>query len=169
MTVAAMAPPWSTIGAGVLAAVAVGLGVGNALRARGNLALSGDQRAIAAFMRRSADQGRPDGPPLPVNGARRATGGASGGAQGEVLLVDTLGELLAFYAAADVAFVAGSLAPIGGHNLLEPLSVGVPALTGPHVFNAEDIAQLVCFLALPQSGQMTGEFVRMDAGMHLIQ
>jgi NAD(P)-dependent dehydrogenase (short-subunit alcohol dehydrogenase family) len=33
---------------------------------------------------------------------------------------------------------------------------------------AEDIAQLVCFLALPQSGQMTGEFVRMDAGMHLI-
>ena len=34
---------------------------------------------------------------------------------------------------------------------------------------AEDIAQLVCFLALPQSGQMTGEFVRMDAGMHLIQ
>ncbi len=35
--------------------------------------------------------------------------------------------------------------------------------------SAEDIAQLVCFLALPQSGQMTGEFVRMDAGMHLIQ
>jgi 3-oxoacyl-[acyl-carrier protein] reductase len=34
---------------------------------------------------------------------------------------------------------------------------------------AEDIAQLVCFLALPQSGQMTGEFVRMDAGMHLVQ
>ena len=34
---------------------------------------------------------------------------------------------------------------------------------------AEDIAQLVCFLALPQSGQMTGEFIRMDAGMHLIQ
>ena len=34
---------------------------------------------------------------------------------------------------------------------------------------ADDIAQLVCFLALPQSGQMTGEFVRMDAGMHLIQ
>jgi 3-oxoacyl-[acyl-carrier protein] reductase len=33
---------------------------------------------------------------------------------------------------------------------------------------ADDIAQLVCFLALPQSGQMTGEFVRMDAGMHLI-
>jgi NAD(P)-dependent dehydrogenase (short-subunit alcohol dehydrogenase family) len=35
--------------------------------------------------------------------------------------------------------------------------------------SADDIAHLVCFLALPQSGQMTGEFVRMDAGMHLIQ
>jgi NAD(P)-dependent dehydrogenase (short-subunit alcohol dehydrogenase family) len=35
--------------------------------------------------------------------------------------------------------------------------------------SADDIAQLVCFLALPQSGQMTGEYVRMDAGMHLIQ
>jgi 3-deoxy-D-manno-octulosonic-acid transferase len=42
-----------------------------------------------------------------------------------------------------VAFVGGSLVPIGGHNLLEPAAVGVPMLTGPHVFNAEDIAQLL--------------------------
>ena len=77
------------------------------------------------------------------NGAARTTSGPPGTPDGEVLLVDTLGELLAFYAAADVAFVAGSLVPVGGHNLLEPLSVGVPALTGPHVFNAEDIARLL--------------------------
>ena len=95
-----------------------------------------------AFMRRTADQGLPGGPSTAANG-RRGNGGAPGGRDGDVLLVDTLGELQAFYAAADVAFVAGSLAPIGGHNLLEPLSVGVPALTGPHVFNAEDIAQLL--------------------------
>ena len=95
------------------------------------------------FMRRSAAQGQPGGPPVAQNGARRTTSGPPGTPDGEVLLVDTLGELLAFYAAADVAFVAGSLVPIGGHNLLEPLSVGVPALTGPHVFNAEDIAQLL--------------------------
>jgi 3-deoxy-D-manno-octulosonic-acid transferase len=60
-----------------------------------------------------------------------------------VLLGDTMGELMMFYAASDVAFVAGSLAPIGGHNLLEPASVGRPVLTGPHNFNGEEIAQLL--------------------------
>ena len=60
-----------------------------------------------------------------------------------VLLGDTMGELMMFYAAADVAFVAGSLVPIGGHNLLEPASVGLPVLTGPHNFNGEEIAQLL--------------------------
>lgn len=60
-----------------------------------------------------------------------------------VLLGDTMGELMTFYAAADVAFVAGSLVPIGGHNLLEPASVGCPVLTGPHNFNGEEIARLL--------------------------
>ncbi len=60
-----------------------------------------------------------------------------------VLLGDTMGELMMFYAASDVAFVAGSLLPIGGHNLLEPASVGRPVLTGPHNFNGEEIAQLL--------------------------
>ena len=60
-----------------------------------------------------------------------------------VLLGDTMGELMTFYAASDVAFVAGSLVPIGGHNLLEPASVGRPVLTGPHNFNGEEIAQLL--------------------------
>jgi 3-deoxy-D-manno-octulosonic-acid transferase len=60
-----------------------------------------------------------------------------------VLLVDTLGELLMFYAAVDVAFVGGSLVPIGGHNLLEPAALALPILTGPHIFNAPDIAQLL--------------------------
>ncbi len=60
-----------------------------------------------------------------------------------VLLVDTLGELLMFYAAVDVAFVGGSLVPIGGHNLLEPAALALPILTGPHNFNAPDIAQLL--------------------------
>jgi 3-deoxy-D-manno-octulosonic-acid transferase len=62
-----------------------------------------------------------------------------------VLLVDTLGELLSFYAAANVAFVGGSLVPIGGHNLLEPAALNRPIIVGPHNFNAADIAQM--FLA----------------------
>ncbi|MET0442234.1 MAG: lipid IV(A) 3-deoxy-D-manno-octulosonic acid transferase [Casimicrobiaceae bacterium] len=52
-----------------------------------------------------------------------------------VLLGDTLGELLAYCAAADVAFVGGSLVPVGGQNLIEPIAVGVPTLVGPHTFN----------------------------------
>lgn len=63
--------------------------------------------------------------------------------QTRVLLLDTLGELLYFYAAADVAFVGGSLVPIGGHNLLEPASLGLPVLTGPYNSNGEDIARLL--------------------------
>lgn len=59
-----------------------------------------------------------------------------------ILLVDTLGELQMFYAAADVAFVAGSLAPIGGHSLLEPAALQCPIVIGPHNFNAPDIARL---------------------------
>jgi 3-deoxy-D-manno-octulosonic-acid transferase len=58
-----------------------------------------------------------------------------------VLLVDTLGELLMFYAAADMAFVGGSLVPIGGHNLLEPAALSLPVLAGPHNFNSPDIAR----------------------------
>lgn len=68
--------------------------------------------------------------------------GAPVGANTPVLLVDTLGQLLMFYAATDVAFVGGSLVPIGGHNLLEPVALSRPILTGPHNFNSEEVARL---------------------------
>ena len=70
----------------------------------------------------------------------RTEGRAAGDAA--VFLCDTMGEVPVFYAASDVAFVAGSLVPIGGHNLLEPAALGVPVVTGPHNFNAQDIADL---------------------------
>jgi 3-deoxy-D-manno-octulosonic-acid transferase len=59
-----------------------------------------------------------------------------------VFLCDTMGEVPLFCAASDVAFVAGSLVPIGGHNLLEPAALGIPVVTGPYNFNAQDIADL---------------------------
>jgi len=59
----------------------------------------------------------------------------------QVFLVDTMGEVPLFYAASDIAFVGGSLIPIGGHNLLEPAAQGVPIITGPHIFNAQEIAE----------------------------
>jgi 3-deoxy-D-manno-octulosonic-acid transferase len=61
----------------------------------------------------------------------------------QVLLVDSVGELAALYAAADVAFVGGSLVPVGGHNLLEPAALGVPVITGPFNANGKEIAQLL--------------------------
>jgi 3-deoxy-D-manno-octulosonic-acid transferase len=60
-----------------------------------------------------------------------------------VLLLDSVGELVGFYAAADVAFVGGSLVPIGGHNLLEPAAAGVPVFMGPSTANAAEIAALL--------------------------
>ena len=62
---------------------------------------------------------------------------------GEVLLVDTVGEMMNLYALSDIAFVGGSLVPLGGHNLLEPASVGVPTVFGPHMANFREIEALV--------------------------
>jgi 3-deoxy-D-manno-octulosonic-acid transferase len=61
----------------------------------------------------------------------------------DVLLLDVMGELLRWYAAGDVAFVGGSLVPIGGHNLLEPAALGKPVIAGPHCFNSPDSVALL--------------------------
>jgi 3-deoxy-D-manno-octulosonic-acid transferase len=60
------------------------------------------------------------------------------GAQ-QVFVIDAMGELMPFYAATDIAFVGGSLVPIGGHNVLEPAALARPVLVGPHTFNFEEI------------------------------
>ena len=74
---------------------------------------------------------------------RSASAGDGTDAACAVLLLDSLGELLDFYAAADVSFVGGSLVPRGGHNLLEPAALGVPILVGPDNSNGEEIARLL--------------------------
>jgi 3-deoxy-D-manno-octulosonic-acid transferase len=61
---------------------------------------------------------------------------------GVVLLVDTIGELAALYALADIAFVGGSLVPRGGHNIIEPAQHGVAIVTGNHTENFRDIVAL---------------------------
>jgi len=57
----------------------------------------------------------------------------------KVYLGDSMGELMLLYAAADVAFVGGSLVDVGGHNLLEPAALGVPVVTGPTMYNFAEI------------------------------
>jgi len=74
--------------------------------------------------------------------ALRSTG-VAGAAGSACLVVDAMGELLRFYAAGDVAFVGGSLEPVGGHNLLEPAALGRPVLVGPYTANFADITALL--------------------------
>ena len=73
----------------------------------------------------------------------RRSAGETVSAAAQVLLLDTMGELLPFYGAVDVAFVGGSLVNLGGQNLLEPAGMGVPVVTGPHTFNFTRIAELL--------------------------
>ena len=58
-----------------------------------------------------------------------------------VVVGDSMGEMLAYYAAADVAFVGGSLLPLGGQNLIEPLVVGTPVVIGPSSYNFADVTR----------------------------
>jgi 3-deoxy-D-manno-octulosonic-acid transferase len=69
---------------------------------------------------------------------------------GDVLLVDTVGELSSLYSLAKVAFVGGSLVPHGGQNPLEPARFGVPVLMGPHMENFREIVE---------TGRQLGAFV----------
>ncbi|HUR40480.1 MAG TPA: lipid IV(A) 3-deoxy-D-manno-octulosonic acid transferase, partial [Verrucomicrobiae bacterium] len=61
----------------------------------------------------------------------------------QVLLGDSMGELPMYFAAADIAFVGGSLVDVGGHNVLEPASLGLPVLFGPHMYNFEQARSLL--------------------------
>jgi 3-deoxy-D-manno-octulosonic-acid transferase len=73
--------------------------------------------------------------------ARSSQSRESVSAEMDVVMVDEMGALLAWYAAGDAAFVGGSLVPVGGHNLLEPALLSRPVLAGPHEANTPEVAQ----------------------------
>lgn len=60
----------------------------------------------------------------------------------DVVVLDTMGELSGLYSLAQVVFVGGSLAPIGGHDILQPIFQGAPTLFGPYMHNQQDLARL---------------------------
>jgi 3-deoxy-D-manno-octulosonic-acid transferase len=70
--------------------------------------------------------------------SRRSSGDAIA-PDADAFLIDTIGELARAYRLAQVAFIGGSLVPTGGHNPLEPAVWGVPVLSGPHVFNFDEV------------------------------
>lgn len=67
------------------------------------------------------------------------TSGNECGPETDIYLADTMGELKMLYAASDVAFVGGSLVPVGGHNVIEPAAIGVPVVFGPYMSNFKEI------------------------------
>lgn len=74
---------------------------------------------------------------------RRSQYPGESSARPDVVILDTLGELVAFYKLCTVAFVGGSLAPIGGHNILEPVMFAKPLLFGPHMHHFPELADLL--------------------------
>ncbi len=79
-----------------------------------------------------------------ARGVRRRTALSSAPPRaGEVLVLDSVGELAPVYARADVAFVGGTLVPVGGHNVLEPVFAGRPVLFGPHTGNARQAVEIL--------------------------
>ena len=77
-----------------------------------------------------------------------------------VFVGDSMGELPLFYAAADVAFVGGSLVHHGGHNLLEPAALGIPVVTGPNVFNFVEICDLLLQAGACKKVETTAELLQ---------
>jgi 3-deoxy-D-manno-octulosonic-acid transferase len=90
----------------------------------------------------------------------------------QILLGDTMGELLSFCGASDFTFVGGSLVDVGGHNLIEPAAWGVPVLSGPHLFNFTEVGRLlteagglaICATATELAEQVIALLV--DTGLH---
>lgn len=74
---------------------------------------------------------------------RSALGDPAGRVDAQVLLGDSMGEMFAYFAAADLAFVGGSLVPVGGHNVLEPAALGLPVLFGPQMHNFAQARELL--------------------------
>ena len=78
----------------------------------------------------------------------------------DIYILDGLGQLMKYYSLASLAFVGGSLAPIGGHSLLEPYAYGVPAICGPHTYKTRDIARALNELGALSQVQTAPELTR---------
>jgi 3-deoxy-D-manno-octulosonic-acid transferase len=88
---------------------------------------------------------------------------AASGRVGDLILLDSMGELGRIYSLGTVVFVGGSLVRIGGHNILEPAFYGVPILFGPHMHNFQEITELFlaegAALAVRDSSQLAEELL----------
>lgn len=83
----------------------------------------------------------------------------------QVVLGDTMGELISYYACADIAYIGGSLLPLGGQNLIEACAVEKPVIIGPHTFNFETISanavEANCALRVTNADELFNEAVKL--------
>jgi len=83
----------------------------------------------------------------------------------QVLLGDSMGEMFSYYAACDVAFIGGSLLPLGGQNLIEAFALGKPVLLGPHTFNfsviSDDAVEVGAALRVADATAMLNDGLRL--------
>ncbi|MBA4696362.1 MAG: lipid IV(A) 3-deoxy-D-manno-octulosonic acid transferase [Legionella sp.] len=84
----------------------------------------------------------------------------------EIVVLDAIGELLAFYQLSDYVFVGGSLVPVGGHNVLEPISMKVPVFCGPYFFNFKSICKELMEMGALEVIQDGGEFTKKIVALH---
>ncbi len=93
---------------------------------------------------------------------QRRSGNRPVAAEVQVVLGDSMGEMFAYYAAADAAFIGGSLLPFGGQNLIEACAVGTPVLVGPHTHNFADATALAVAAGAVKRVQDADELVRVQ-------
>ncbi len=90
---------------------------------------------------------------------RRSSSECPAGTQ--VIVGDTMGEMMLLYGCADIAFVGGSLIERGGHNMIEPACWGLPIICGPHTFNFADISkrltQVGGMVTVPDAGSLAAQ------------
>ena len=96
---------------------------------------------------------------------QRRSANAAISAGTRVVLGDSMGEMFAYYAACDVAFIGGSLLPLGGQNLIEACAAGKPVLIGPSTYNFADATELAVLagaaLQVPDAAALAGEAERL--------
>lgn len=88
----------------------------------------------------------------------------------DVLLGDSMGEMFAYYAACDCAYIGGSLLPLGGQNLIEACALGKPVLVGEHTFNfldaTEEAVAAGAALRVPDADSLLAQAVRLVCDAH---
>jgi 3-deoxy-D-manno-octulosonic-acid transferase len=97
--------------------------------------------------------------------ARRSSLDAAVGAEVQVVLLDTVGELVRFFPAAWAAFVGGTVAELGGHNVLEPAAYGVAVAFGPHTANVAEAAAALCEVGAGAVVRSPGELAEFWDGL----